>query len=80
MPLLLEDFQDLLVYGPLVKYFSTINKDEAKLSEFKQLKKEGIEGLDKYCGTKSLNVNLATPPTGDNPNLYGQSFGGAPSN
>lgn len=76
MPLILEDFQDLIVYGPLVKYFSTINKDETKASEFKQMRSEGIRMLDDYCGTKSLNVNLANPPVGENPNLYSQSFGG----
>lgn len=75
MPLLLEDFQDIPVYKPLTIYFSTINKDETKLSEMKQLLKEGIEKLDDYCGTKSLNVNLARPAVGENPNLYSQSFG-----
>lgn len=78
LPLLLEDFQDLLVYGPLVKYFSTINKDETKASEFKQMRADGIRMLDDYCGTKSLNVNLARPPVGENPNLYSQSFGNLP--
>lgn len=75
MPLLLEDFQDIPVYKPLIIYFSTIQPNEAKAGEFRQLRQEGIEKLDKYCGTKSLNVNLARPRTGPNANLYGQSFG-----
>lgn len=79
MPLLLEDFQDIPVYKPLTIYFSTINKDETKLAEMKQLLSEGVAKLDKYCGTKSLNVNLARPAVGENPNLYGQSFGNLPS-
>ena len=78
MPLLLEDFHDVIVYSPLIKYFSTINKDETKLSEFKQLRSEAIEMMDKYVGTKSLNVNLAKPRVGENPNLYSQSFGNLP--
>lgn len=75
MPLLLEDFHDIPVYKPLIIYYSTINPNEAKANEFKQMRVDGIRMLDDYCGTKSLNVNLATPPTGENPNLYGQSFG-----
>lgn len=78
MPLLLEDFHDIPVYKPLITYFSTIQPNEAKASEFKQLRKEGIERLDKYCGTKSLNVNLGRPRSGPNPNLYSQSFGHLP--
>lgn len=79
MPLLLEDFHDIIVYKPLITYFSTIQPNEAKASEFKNMREEGIRMLDDYCGTKSLNVNLATPPTGPNPNLYSQSFGSLPS-
>lgn len=75
MPLLLEDFQDIPVYRPLIIYFSTIQPNEAKAAEFKQLREEGINKLDEYCGTKSLNVNLGRPQVGPNPNLYGQSFG-----
>jgi hypothetical protein len=75
LPLLLEDFQDIPVYKPLVIYFSTINLNEAKKAEFKQLYKEGIERLDKYCGTKSLNVNLSRPRVGPNPNLFQGNFG-----
>lgn len=80
MPLLLEDFHNIIVCQPLITYYSTIQPNEAKASEFKQMRKEGIEMLDEYCGTKSLNVNLATPPTGPNPNLYSQSFGSLPTN
>ncbi len=75
MPLLLEDFQDIPVFQPLVYYFSTIQPNEAKATEFKDALKRGINMLDEYCGTKSLNVNLARPQVGENPNLYGQSFG-----
>lgn len=75
MPLLLEDFHDLIVYKPLITYFSTIQPNEAKASEFKNMRVEGIKMLDEYCGTKSLNVNLARPPVGENPNLYSQNFG-----
>ena len=75
MPLLLEDFHDIPVYKPLVIYFSTIQPNEAKASEARNWYKEGIARLDKYCGTKTLNINLSRPRTMQNPNLYGQSFG-----
>lgn len=75
LPLILEDFQDIIIWKPLTIYFSTINKDEAKLAQFENMRKDGIRMLDDYCGTKSLNVNLAMPPVGENPNLYSQSFG-----
>lgn len=76
--LLLEDFQDILVYQPLVFYFSTIQPNEAKASEFKNMREGVIKMMDDYVGTKSLNVNLARPAVGENPNLYGMSFGRLP--
>jgi hypothetical protein len=78
MPLLLEDFHDIPVYKPLVIYFSTIQPNEAKASEARNLYKEGIERLDKYCGSKSLNVNLNRPRQMQNPNLYQGNFGALP--
>lgn len=80
MPLLLEDFQNIIVCQPLITYFSTIQPNEAKASEFKQVRKEGIEMMDKYVGTKSLNVNLASKSLGENPNLYNGNFGNLNTN
>lgn len=78
MPLLLEDFHDLLVYRPLVLYFSTINKDIQKAEMFKKLYEEGEARLAEYSGTKSVNVNLGRRTNLLNPNLFSQSFGGNP--
>jgi hypothetical protein len=78
MPLLLEDFHDIPIYKPLVIYFSTIQPNEAKASEAKNLYKEGIARLDKYCGSKSLNVNLNRPRQLQNPNLFSGSYGALP--
>jgi hypothetical protein len=75
MPLLLEDFHDIPVYKPLVIYFSTIQPNEAKASEARNWYKEGIARLDKYCGTKSLSVNLNPPRQMRNPNLFQGNFG-----
>jgi hypothetical protein len=78
MPLLLEDFHDIPVYKPLVIYFSTIQPNEAKASEARNMYKEGIERLNKFCGTKSLNVNLNRPRVGPNPNIFSGSYGALP--
>lgn len=70
MPLLLEDFHDLLVWEPLVTYFSTIQPNKAKADEFKQKLADGISMMDGYVGTKSLNVNLGQRIRQINPNLF----------
>lgn len=78
MPLLLEDFQDLMVYWALIRYFATIQKDMDKATQFEGLYKEGEERLAEYSGTKSVNINLGRRVNLMNPNLYGQSFGANP--
>lgn len=78
MPLLLEDFQDLMVYRPLMIYFSSINKDVDKAEQFKALYEEGEKRLAEYSGSKSVNVNLGRRINLLNPNLFGQSFGSNP--
>lgn len=70
MPLLLEDFHDLLSYRPLAIYYSSINSDATRASEFKTLYNEGIERLDDYSGSKSVNVDLGESPQLWNPNLF----------
>lgn len=70
MPLLLEDYHDLLVYRPLMIYFSTIVSDPNKKKEFTDLYNEGIKMLDDYAGSKALNVNLRGGIKTVNPNLY----------
>lgn len=72
MPLLLEDFQDLLVYRPMELYFSTIQPDSSKYEQFKVLYEDGIKMMDDYVGTKSTNVNLARSAQMMNPNLFYQ--------
>jgi hypothetical protein len=74
MPLLLEDFHDLLVYRPLMIYFSSINPDSNKASEFTNLYNEGIKSLDSYAGSKTVNVNLRTYINTNNPNRYVQDI------
>lgn len=75
MPLLLEDYHDVLVFDALVTYFSSIVDNPNKLKEF-TVRRDAIIGMmNEYVGTKSLNVNLGRTRVGDNPNLYPQSIG-----
>lgn len=75
MPLLLEDYHDVLVFDSLVTYFTTIVDNKTKADEFRARREEITKMMDGYSGMKSLNVNLGRPTTGMNPNLYGSSFG-----
>lgn len=75
MPLLLEDYHDVIVFDSLVTYFSTIVDNPNKAKEFMIRRDEITKMMDTYVGTKSLNVNLGRPRVGQNPNLYGQNFG-----
>lgn len=74
MPLLLEDFHDLLVYRPLMIYFSTIVDNPNKKKEFTELYEEGISKMDEYAGSKTVNVNLRGRINRQNPNLYQQDL------
>lgn len=75
MPLLMEDFHDMLLYKPLYIYFSTINKDTEKAKNFKELYDERLRMLEEYSGNNSINVNLGRKKPGQNPNLFVQDIG-----
>lgn len=70
MPLLSEDFHDMLVYGALKVYFSSIVLDKNKFQEFEALYNERLELLESYAGTKNVNVDLEAEPQAINPNLF----------
>lgn len=75
MPLLLEDYHDLLVYRPLMIYFSSIAPNDNKKKEFEGLYNAGIKMLDDYAGSKTVNVNLRGQINTINPNSYPSSIG-----
>lgn len=77
MPLLLEDFHDLMVYRALMIYYSTINKVPQSAEYFKELYETGINSLDNYAGSKALEVNLRGAIRTVNPNSFPQSIGGS---
>ncbi len=78
MPLLMEDFQDMILYKPLILYFSTIGKDMEKAQEFQKLYDDKLALLEEYAGSNTVQVNLRGTFNSKNPNLYSQSFGATP--
>lgn len=70
LPLLQEDFHDMLVYGALKVYYSSIVKDENLFNQYNALEAERMEMLKDYAGTKSVNVDLGAQPIPNNPNLF----------
>lgn len=78
MPLLAEDFHDMLYLKALTIYFSSIVEDSNKYKQFKEAYDEKLALLEKYSGTNTIQVNLRSNINSKNPNLYGQSFGATP--
>lgn len=70
MPILQEDFHDMLPYGFQLTYFSSIVADTAKYKQFKQMYDEREERLQDYAGTKFIAVDLDAEPVLSNPNNY----------
>lgn len=68
--LLQEDFQDMIVYGALMVYYSSIVKDEDQFKLYETLYTNKLELLEAYAGTKSVNVDLGSQPVPSNPNLF----------
>lgn len=70
LPLLQEDFHDMLVYGALMTYFSSIVNNDASFNKFDRLYQERLVLLESYAGTKSVNVDLGQQVVPANPNLF----------
>lgn len=70
MPIIAEDFQDMLVWRALVYYFSSIVDNPNKAAEFQGLYDQKIALLNEYSGSNSIQVNLSPRGIGRNPNLY----------
>lgn len=70
MPVLQEDFHDMLLDYSLLRYYSDISKNPTayKLHKEEYDKREIL--LEEYAGTKTVNINLRSRGNGDNPNKY----------
>lgn len=69
-PLLSEDFHDMLPYGALMTYFTSIVDSKDKFKMYETLYQSKLELLAEYAGTKSVNVDLEAEPQQNNPNLF----------
>jgi len=78
MPLLMEDFHDMLLYKPLYIYYSSINIQPEKAKNFKDLYDERLALLKSYSGSNTVQVNLRGRVNTRNPNSYPQSIGETP--
>ncbi len=70
LPVLDEDFHDMIVYGALMTYFSTIVKDPIKFEQAEKMYNNKLVLLEDYAGTKQVNVDLGGSITPNNPNLF----------
>lgn len=75
MPLIAEDFQDMLIWKSLAHYYSSIVDNKDKRAEYEDTYNKKLETLKEYSGSNTVNVNLSRRRTRGNPNLYGQTFG-----
>ncbi len=72
MPILMEDFQDMLPWKALTYYFSSIVDNKGKKQEFEGMYQNKLLLLDEYAGTTTINVNLSHRQQVMNPNLFWQ--------
>lgn len=72
LPLLSEDFHDMIVNGALTTYFTSVVDNPNKFGQFKGMYDSKLELLKAYAGTKAVNVDLGSQQMlgGGNPNLY----------
>lgn len=70
IPILQEDFHDMLVYGALRVYYSTIVKDSDRFKMFEDMYQERLALMSEYLGTKQVSIDLEQDIILRNPNLY----------
>lgn len=75
MPLLMEDFHDMILLRALVIYFTSIVDNKGKREEFQRLYDAKLELLSEYAGSTSVHVNLGRRAPMLNPNLFPQNIG-----
>lgn len=75
MPIIAEDFHDMLYLKALMTYFSSIVDNPNKYKEFKEEYDRKLELLAEYSGSNTVQVNLRESFNGRNPNLFNSNFG-----
>jgi hypothetical protein len=80
MPLIAEDFQDMLVWKALHYYFSTIVDNPKKAQDSQDDYDRKYKMLEAYSGTNTINVNLSPKRAfRGNPNSFPQTVGANPA-
>lgn len=74
MPILMEDFHDMLLWKALVYYFTSIVDNKGKRDQYQELYDLKLELLAEYAGSKTVHVNLGRRPNRYNPNLFQNSL------
>lgn len=72
MPVLPEDFQDMILWKCLAHYFGSIVDNPEKYKQYQSMYDEKLELLAEYSGSKTVQVNLARKANYLNPNLFWQ--------
>ncbi len=75
MPILPEDFHDMLIWKALVYYFTSIVDNKGKRETYQGLYDAKLEMLADYSGSNTVNVNLSRRANYLNPNLYQSNMG-----
>lgn len=70
MPILMEDFHDILIWRALIFYFTSVKDSKGQRELYQSLYDQKLELLAEYAGTKTVQVNLSRRPYGGNPNLF----------
>lgn len=70
MPLIAEDFQDMLLHKNLQYYFTDIKKEPNTAEEHRKIYDTKLELLEEYSGSNTVNVNLSRKGTRRNPNQF----------
>lgn len=78
MPLIAEDFQDMIIWRVLTQYYTNILEKPDKAVENQILYDQKMELLKEYSGSNTVNVNLSPKGRRGNPNSYPQTVGGTP--
>lgn len=75
MPILPEDFHDILIDKALMYYWSTKVKNGEAYQQFQQDYNRKLASLSEYAGNKTTSVDLRQGGLGQNPNLFPQNIG-----
>lgn len=67
---LFEDFSDMIIYGALRVYYSSIVKDKDQYALYNTMYNDKLKLMEAYLSNKSVNVDLGSKPIPNNPNLF----------